>query len=333
VARPVETAAGARITGLDIALPCNRVFRVMGHLTAPAGTTGDLSLEAAAGFDALGQNYGRTLKPNGDFEIAGVPPGSYLLTAYATPPRRPLPGLEDVSVVFQSLFHNSRRFRAAMPLDVGNADVADVSIAVAAGPEVEGRIDVEGDDPVKIKYGFIEFEDAAGLSFDTPIVGGQTFGAMLSPGSYSVSAGIGNLKLVIKSIHAGQIDVLRDGLTVSEGGKISLEIVLAPDGGVIEGVALDKDEKPVAGATVLLVPEAPFRGRHERFEDTAADQHGRYKFENVAPGDYKVFVWDDIESGVWFDPDFFRNIESHGEPAKLNAKGHETVKVHILEAK
>ncbi len=69
--------------------------------------------------------------------------------------------------------------------------------------------------------------------------------------------------LVVKSIRAGQADVLRDGLIVSEPGKTTLEIVLAADGGQIDGVALDKDDKPVAGATVLLVPEPVFRGRRD----------------------------------------------------------------------
>jgi hypothetical protein len=63
---------------------------------------------------------------------------------------------------------------------------------------------------------------------------------------------------VIKSIHVGSTDVLRGGLTVSGAGKISLEIVLAPDGGQIDGVVLDKDDKPMAGATVILVRNRSF---------------------------------------------------------------------------
>jgi hypothetical protein len=128
---------------------------------------------------------------------------------------------------------------------------------------------------------------------------------------------------------SGQTDVLRDGLTVSEPGKISLEIVLAPDGGQINGVVLGKDDKPVGGATVVLVPEPALRGRSDRFADSFTDQNGRYQFENVAPGDYKVFAWDDIEPGSWFAPDFFRDIESGGEPVNLNAKGHESARLHI----
>jgi hypothetical protein len=225
-------------------------------------------------------------KANGDFEIAFVPTGSYILSAQAWLPGTLQPGREPM---------DWRVLRATMPLDVGSGDVTGVRIAVNPGPEVEGHLTVEGD----------------------------------APGSYSVYFHFGKSNLVIKSIRTGQTDVLREGLTATEPGKLSLEIVLAPGGGQIEGAALDKDDKPVAGATVLLVPEPALRRRNDRFFDLTTDQNGHYKFENIPPGDYKVFAWDDIASGSWFDPDFFRAIESHGEPVKLNAKGHETAKVHV----
>jgi hypothetical protein len=323
-ARPVEVAAGARVTGLDIELPRSRVFRVYGHLAVPAGTNGNVALHAAAGFEDLGQSYPSTQKPDGDFEITGVPPGSYTLAANAAPPRKFSPGV---------IFLSWARYQASMPLYVTNADVAGVRITVASGVEVEGHITVEGDDSPKLTFGEVGFEDPGGFNANASILEGQTFTTLLSPGRYAVSVGIGKLKLVIKSMHSGQIDVLRDGLTVSEAGKIPLEIVLAPEGGQIGGVVLDKDDKPVAGATVLLVPEPPFRGRHDRFENISTDQNGHYEFENVAPGDYRVFAWDDIEPGAWFDPDFLRDIESKGEAVKLTAQGHETAKVHLTEAK
>jgi protocatechuate 3,4-dioxygenase beta subunit len=324
-ARPVEAAAGARITGLDIALPRSRVVSVSGHLALPPGTNGNVGLQAASGFEALGQNYSGSLKPNGDFEVAGVPPGTYTLTANAGPPSKPTPGV--------IILGSWARFHTTLPLEVGNAGVTGVRIAVTPGPEVEGHITVEGDDPVKLTYGSILFEEAGGFIIDASILEGQTFRTLLSPGSYCVSVAIGKINLVTKSIRAGQTDVLRDGLNVSEAGEISLEIVLAPDGGKIDGVALDKDEKPVAGATVLLVPEPPYRGRRDRFYNAATNQYGRYEFENVAPGDYKVFAWYDIEEGAWFDPEFLRDIASKGQAVKLEAKGHEIAKVHITESK
>lgn len=328
VARPVEAAAGARITGLDITLPRSRVFHVTGHVTVPAGTVGSVNLRFMPGFEELGRGYPGFEKPNGDFEITGVPPGSYRLNASASPPRKLIAGIID--------FNDRGRFSASMALEVGNADVVGVRIAINPGAEIEGHITVDGDEPAKPAGGIVQFESdtegASGSFVGVYILENNTFSARLSQGRYDVSLG-SSKDLVIKSIHSGQTDVLRDGLAVSEPGKTPLEIVLAHDGGQIEGSVLDKDDKPVAGATVLLVSESGLRGRHDRFGDVTTDQYGHYKFENAAPGDYKIFAWDDVEHGAWFDPDFFRDIESRGQAVKLDAKGHETAKVHVLEAK
>jgi hypothetical protein len=229
-------------------------------------------------------------------------------------------------------------FRASMPLDVGSTDVEGVRITVNPGAEIDGHIGIEGAGQTKLTGSTVVFdpgmETSPGSFASTMVQEKNAFEARLSQGRYYVSLGSYKGKdLVIKSIRAGSVDVLRNGLTVSEAGKTPLEIILAPDGGQIEGGVLDKDDKPVAGATVVLVPEPALRGRADRFEDCATDQNGRYKFGNVAPGDYKVFAWDDIEPGAWFDPEFFRDIESHGEAVKLDAKSRQTVRVHVSEAR
>ena len=83
----------------------------------------------------------------------------------------------------------------------------------------------------------------------------------LAPERYTVRlAGRVSPELYIKSIRAGDIDVLHEGLAVSQTGTISLEIVLASDGGQLEGTVLDKSEQAVAGATVALVPDPGRRG-------------------------------------------------------------------------
>jgi hypothetical protein len=83
----------------------------------------------------------------------------------------------------------------------------------------------------------------------------------------------------------------------------------------------------------VAVPEPGLRGRPDRFYQASADQHGHYELKNVAPGDYKIFAWDDVEPVVWFDPDFLRDIEVQSEVVKLAAKGHETATVHLSGAK
>jgi hypothetical protein len=116
---------------------------------------------------------------------------------------------------------------------------------------------------------------------------------------------------------------------VSEPGKIAVEIVLAHDGGQLDGMALGADEKPVAGATILLAPESRLRSRADLFHQVESDQYGRFSITGIAPGEYKVFAWDDVEPGIWWDPEFLNKYESQGEAVKFDAKGKATTKVHL----
>jgi hypothetical protein len=97
----------------------------------------------------------------------------------------------------------------------------------------------------------------------------------------------------------------------------------------VEGTVLSADEKAVAGATILLVPESRLRSRTDLFHQGESDQYGRFSFTGIAPGEYKVFAWDDVEPGIWWDPEFLKKYESQGETVKVDAKGKVTTKVHL----
>src|SRR5580700_9302949 len=100
--------------------------------------------------------------------------------------------------------------------------------------------------------------------------------------------------LVVKSMRAGSTDVFVDGLTTGdqEQAHIDLDIVLAPEGGTVDGAVVDKDGKPAPGATVLLVAEPKLRARFDSFHTFTSDQQGHFHFDNIRPGEYKLFVWD-----------------------------------------
>lgn len=301
-AKAVEVTAGARVSGIDVALPRGRLYSVSGHL--PAEATANIQIDRPG--SSFGDRAAWASGVKGDFEIRGLPPGSYLLHAGAQSPAD----------------HSS----AEIPLTVDNADVTGLKVTLEPNPELTGQITILGERPISLGGGYIKFG-----AYSVDIHDDNSFASSMTPGHYVVAVAGDQLEkdLVIKSIQMGQTDLLRDQLTLAPGASARLEIVLAPDGGQIEGTAFDRNDNPAPGATVVAIPEAGLRMRPDRFYQAATDQHGHYDLKNVAPGDYKIFAWENIEPGAWFDPDFLRDIESHGEPVKLSAKGHETVKVHL----
>jgi hypothetical protein len=116
--------------------------------------------------------------------------------------------------------------------------------------------------------------------------------------------------------------VLNNGLVVAQGATVQLEITVAADAGKVEGTA-------APGATVVLIPELKLRARNDLFKTATTDQTGHFEFTSVTPGEYKVFAWDDVEPGIWNDPEFLKEHEKKGEPVTVGSKGHETVKVKL----
>ena len=250
-------------------------------------------------FDTSPKNH------DGDFEFRGVPQGSYELRGVANP----------------------GEFMVNVPVRV-DRDVEGVLLSITSGTRVTGHITIEGADKAALAGASIHFSDGYNLSIDFD----GTFNASLYPDRYNVYLNLAQENLVIKSMRSEGVDVFQDGLTVSADGKASLEIVLAPEGAQVDGIVSDPDGKPVAGATVVLIAEPKLRSRSDSYHEGTTDQYGRYHFENIRPGDYKLFAWDDVEPNAWFDPEFLQTYEPKGERIVLQPQAHQVSNLHVIPA-
>jgi hypothetical protein len=70
----------------------------------------------------------------------------------------------------------------------------------------------------------------------------------------------------------------------------------------VEGVALDANQKPVARASV----------------------------DSIAPGEYKVFAWDEVEDRAWEDTDFIRLYETRGKAVTMREGSTEQVQISSI---
>ena len=322
-ARRIEVTSGSRVTGADITLLRSRMYHVRVQVEGPSGLGLGVGLH-----ERLILGDGLSIDPpsncqRGVCQFSGVPSGSYTVTASARP--------RDERGTFEDLFFNNHQYRASIPIEVINADVEGLRLVVNAGAEVVGRTTIAGEDQPAFTGGAVSFQDAEGESHQAQLASDGTFTSRLSQGRYDVRPYAG-VDLVVRSIRSQDMDVLQEGLIVMHAGKAPLEIVLARDGGQIEGTVLDKDDKPAAGSTVVLMPEPRLRWRHDLVQQTETDQYGRYQFKTVTPGEYKLFAWDDVEPGIWFDPDFLKDIERRGDAVTVHTKGHESVSLHLVSS-
>jgi hypothetical protein len=306
LAAPIEVPTGRSVTGTDLTLIRSRVFRVSGRVTnAPAAGRLTVSLNDAKNAGMRDYNL-RTSTKNaaGDFELRDVPPGSY-----------------DVTVEDQTL-------RGRTSIVVGASDLEGLRVVLAPGAEIKFRIAKEGSDKPVL----------TGLDFFLTVNGRNGFSASfldtdkstvhnVPPDHYAVKIEGSLLReFYIKTARAGDTDVLSDGLTVMGPGTIGIDVVMAADGGMAQGVVRDKDQQPVAGATILLAPDK--RSRADLLRSASSDQNGHYEFAAVAPGNYKLFAWEDVEPHAWNDPDFLKEYEKQGEKIALDPGARVTVDLH-----
>jgi hypothetical protein len=121
----------------------------------------------------------------------------------------------------------------------------------------------------------------------------------------------------VKSADYGGVDVLEQGFTPRAGSNATLEIMLSAHGAQVEGTATDENGLPAVGVWVVLVPDAKHRDRHDLFRTERTDQHGAFKIKQVAPGDYALYAWDEVEDGAWEDPDFMKPFEEKKQGVKV----------------
>jgi hypothetical protein len=148
----------------------------------------------------------------------------------------------------------------------------------------------------------------------------------VEPGRYSavISAHGG---WYVESATCGNNNILTDDLVITGGGGCSMELLLRNDSGTVRLSV--KSSQPQSGGTALLVP---VRGRgaarvlpFETQEENAGDT---WTSMSLAPGEYMVYAFDNIDGIEYANPEALRPYASQatavtvspGETAKVTAQ-------------
>ncbi|HYW45228.1 MAG TPA: carboxypeptidase-like regulatory domain-containing protein [Bryobacteraceae bacterium] len=316
----LDVTPGAQLRGIDITLAKARTVRIRGRVVndSPARTeTFSVMLVSPA---SMGATQGGTTKPNGEFEILHVLPGSYFLTAHAN--------------------QGMKSYSAKRTIEVGSGNIEDVTLTIGPGATVGGHVRVDGDTA----------QSLAGIQLQlTPFDGGSfTFGPLPNgklnaDGSFKLedvnadryAVNVTGLPdgFYVKSARAGNVDVLASGLDVT-GAPTPVEILLSPNAGQIAGMVQNLDtQHPARAATVALIPQEKERRETGSFyKITSSNASGSFTFRSLVPGEYKVFAFEDVEPGAWFDPDFLKPLEDKGQAVTIRESGRESVQVTLIPA-
>lgn len=325
-ASPVEITTGAELRGIEIHMHRGRMFEIRGQVQNTVSNAVPDSLNLAlfakdrpsAGW--LDQAY--LSGKNTEFQFKRVLPGVYVVQVF------------NASV--QTVDASGERGAATqltgrVEVTVGDADAENIVIPLGTGLDITGRLRTEGDPPpsgsAPPNYSiYLQPTEARGLSgasarasaegnFKIHNVPPSIFRVIVSgtpDGSY------------VKAIRFGGEDITEKNLDLSSGGGGELEVIISPDAADISGVVRNENGEALSGVPV----QAFFGDKLKRSMNT--DQNGSFHLTSLAPGDYRVYAFEDVEPGLSLEPTFRKSLENRAAEVKLEEKSHESLDLKVI---
>jgi hypothetical protein len=305
---PVEVRMGEDRRGADIQMTKTTTVRLRGKVMgAPEGKMLLLMLMRKGGANTgnTPAGMGMVQPTDATFEIKNVTPGSYLLMA-------------------RSVTEATEPLGAPMQIEVGEQHIDGLEFSLSpAGSELPGKLTGLGFRPneerrVTVTLDRVDFHVDNSTYTKVGEDGSFTLKNVF-PGKYSVQVGGLPDHSYVRAVKSGSQEVDPEGADLS-GGSGTLEIQVSLTAAQLEGTIVGQDEKPLSGATVVLIPESR---RESLYRSVTAEADGTFKMYSVAPGKYKALAWEDLEPGAHLDPDFVKAYEANaqdlvlGENAKL----------------
>ncbi len=322
-AAQLDVPAGGQLQGIQFRLTKAHTVHVKGHVAY--GIPGRQRVMMYLMSRGPGMMGPMALRPTqadakGDFDMRGVGPGSYSLTAV----------IND----------GSKTYQARAPVDVGSTNIERLNIVIGPGIEVVGHVTTEGSEPLDLSNVrvMLQQREIGGIMF-----GGFSPARLEDGGSFKlqdVSPGLFNVMVTglpagsyVKSVRSEQTDVLANGLN-TEVPPAPLDVLLSPNPAQVGGTVQNTDTgKPAPGATVVLIPQEKERKEQQSyFKTVTSDQNGAFTFKDVVPGEYKGYAWEDVESGAYMDPDYMKPLDSKGEPLSLHEKDQKSLQLTMIPA-
>jgi hypothetical protein len=312
--------SGEEIPSVEILMRQVLVYRIRGHvynqITHKPGAGTNIILTAKnqdrewdAGFQQV-----NVQKQDGSFEIPEVMPGSYALGVY--------------------WYDEGKFYSTTTSVDVGNADVEGIAVTIAPGVVINGQILWEGK-PSLEKDELTVMPMAVDLDImfhgRARVDAGNFFTLRdMSEGTYHPRVEGQSKDCYIKDVRYAGSSVLEDGFTVTRGAAGLLEITISAHGATVQGNVADADGLPAAGVWAVLVPSAPRRSQNRLYKAQTTDQYGHFILKGIAPGDYQLFSWDQVEEGAWEDADFLKPFEEKGEKVTVEESDSKAVNLATI---
>jgi hypothetical protein len=322
----VEIKAGQTVSNVDIQLRRGTVFRISGRVTDPDSQGGPMRFGVSAyrADDLMRGGEGASTKPDGTFEIRGVRPGSYVLTA-TTYDQRPAAGQRKLGL---------------LRLDV-SGDVEGVAIEIKGGFKVSGTVAIQTattGEKVDPKSSSIMLAPAEQGMFFGPLprveiaADGTWSAENVVPGLYRLNAALRSTdgsSSYVAALTVGGEDYLGKELDMTQGPVGPIRVVVSTNSGTINGTLDTSDvASEGAGFAVAIPVEAKYR-LVDQIRPSPVSQDGSLSIRGLRPGEYLVYAFDQYQPGALEDPEIFKQVEQKGVRVKVTAGQTSTAQLKL----
>jgi hypothetical protein len=351
--------SGQDRAGTDLHTRLVPAVQVSGKVFGPDGPAQMITvrLVAQSAADADNENGIETAKTvtnaAGEFTFLGVPSGSYALKVARVPiTTRPttmtsvtVGGTTMMSVVDDSSLPplplpDTPTEYLAMPLVVGDQDIRNLTVMLARGPRLSGRLTYDGNSPqltedqlvrVTITLDPVDgrlFPGAAGKGqFEA---GGQFRTLGLLPGRYMLRLS-GNLGAwSLDSVSTGDKSLPDQPIAIANSDVSGVVITLTDRAGSISGSIRDARGGTDSTATVLVFPAnralwVDTTANPRRLRSARVSTRGAYQITNLPAGDYVVVAIDDRFAADWQRPQQLELLSRSGTRLTIGAADKKTL--------
>lgn len=321
-AAPVDVSPGQEVAGVQIALQASPVFRVRGKLSALPPGVGPQAVRVmifpterrARGF-GFNPSNSAPVRSDGSFVLPRVVPGSYVISAMRVDGRPRTLGKAQVTVAGGNV--------DGVLVPVGDPVTLTGIVKTATGAQIDlsgTRIALQPGD--RLFFGGADARVESDGSFRIEGVPRDRYHVVLFPIPENT---------YLKSVKMGSQETIDTGLDLSAAANAAaIEIVLGMNPGAVEGVVKEGD-KPAAGRSVTIAPDPPKPGILSQYRAVTTDQNGAFRIAGLAPGNYRLYAWEEVAFETYTDPDVLKRFEDKSAKVSIREGAVERAELVLIK--
>jgi protocatechuate 3,4-dioxygenase beta subunit len=331
-AAPVNVLPGAEVRGIEIRMRRGRVFSIRGKIVNSLGGAIPQSLQLDmvpknnVGIAYFEMKHATVSSQTASFQFPGVEAGQYLIETYGG-------GVETRDPTGE--FSKFTQLVGRMEVTVTDQDLDSVVLTVAAGSDITGYFKTEGGAPTGPRQQGNTAQKNIRLIATGGFIRGNPYAQVKTDDTFrlkGVPSDVFDVNVnglpddtYVKAIRFGGRDLKDKMLDLTTGIGGELEILLSANAAEVTGILRDANGTALPGVRVQIWDKDATVAKA-----ATTDQSGSFRLTGLAPGEYKVFAWEDTMDGIITDPDFRKTFEGQAAAVKLSEKSHENVDVKLI---